>query len=269
VRLFIGGYPFWLGATGGARFGDPDQKAAYAFYLESAVKLNGPEVTQVTEASADLGLFTYIGVAERSGGSAYATLLAIDPPRGVVSAHRKLRPTYEERLVWAAGDGHGLRVHNAGGLVVGGLNCWENWMPQARHALYADGEQLHVGVWPGGCVLTSDITRFIALEGRVWSLAAGTVFGKDDISSDFPLYDRLAELDAWPEYDGGSAIAAPDGSWVREPVSGVEMLVVADVDTATVSAERQNFDPAGHYARPDVFRVTVDRRRHRAAVFED
>jgi len=272
-ETFLSGYPAWLSPAGGAEFDAPSQKRAYGVYLDAAVEMTGPEIRQITEASRDLGVFVYLGTTERAVGSArgtiYCTLLALDPHSGVVSAHRKLMPTYEERLVWGMGDGHGLRVHAYRGARVGGLNCWENWMPQARHALYAQGEDLHVSVWPGNPRNTADITRFLALEGRMFSLAAGGLLSLSDVPTDFPLYDRLAEHSDRDYCLGGSAIAAPDGSWVVEPVVGQERLVVADLDLAQVSRERQNFDPAGHYSRPDVFSVHVDRGRRAAASLSD
>lgn len=274
-ETFLPGYPHWVSRTGGAAFDDPLQKRCYAAYLDAAVELDGPQVRRIVEATNDLGVFCYLGIAERStdsgSGTVFATLLAIDPVRGVVSAHRKLRPTYEERLVWGPGDGHGLRVHEFDGVRVGGLNCWENWMPQARHALYAGGEDLHVSVWPGTSGLTRDITRFIALEGRVWSLAAGGRFELADVPSDFPAHELLAaseEASGPIGYDGGSAIAAPDGSWLVEPTSD-ELLVTGTIDTAEVRQARQNFDPTGHYARPDVFRVELDRTRHQSVHVRD
>jgi len=272
-ETFLSGYPFWLELTGGARFDDPAQKQAYAAYLDAAVVTGGPEVSAVVEAARDLGIFVYLGVTERGGGPAsgtvFATLVAIDPSAGVVGTHRKLMPTFEERLVWGIGDGHGLRTHQVGAARVGGLNCWENWMPQARHALYAAGEDLHVSVWPGNPRNTADITRFVALEGRVWSLAACALMSLDDVPSDFPLRAALEEAGVQDYCTGGSAVAAPDGSWVVEPVVGEERLVVADIDLGAVRAERQNFDPTGHYSRPDVFEVTVDRRRREASRFLD
>jgi len=270
-ETFLSGYPFWVARTDGARFDAPDQKEAYAFYLEAAVAVDGPEIAVVAEAAADHGVFTYLGITERSAsrGTVYATLVAIDPATGVVSAHRKLMPTYEERMVWGTGDGHGLRVHQMGEIRVGGLNCWENWVPLARHSLYAQGIDLHVAVWPGSVGLTKDITRFIAAEGRCYVLSAGALLRRSDIPEHFPLYD--AALAGAPDllYDGGSAIAGPDGSWLVEPVAGEERLVVADLDVARVWGERQNFDPAGHYFRGDVFEVTVDRRRLGAGEYID
>jgi nitrilase len=201
----------------------------------------------------------------------YATLVAIDPERGIVSAHRKVQPTYDERMVWAPGDGNGLRVHaftsrDGESARVGGLNCWENWLPQARLAMYAEGEDIHVSAWPGKVRNTVDITRFIALEGRVYSLAAGTLLSRADVADDFPLVQGLAAGD-W--YDGGSAIAGPDGAWIEEPVAGEERLVIAEIDIARVREERQNFDATGHYARPDIFGLSVDRRRLSVAHFSE
>lgn len=272
-ETFLSGYPMWLEHTGGARFDDPGQQRAYAAYLDAAVAIDGPELSSIVEAARDLGVFVYLGVTERgpgpASGTVFCTLVAIDPAAGVVGSHRKLMPTYEERLVWGIGDGHGLRTHAVGGLRVGGLNCWENWMPQARHAMYAGGEDLHVSVWPGNPRNTVDITRFIALEGRVWSLAASGLLSLADIPAGFPLRAELAETGMVDYCRGGSAVAAPDGSWLAEPVTGDERLVVADIDPAAVRAARQNFDPTGHYSRPDVFDVSVDRRRREAARFVD
>jgi nitrilase len=270
----LGGYPFWIGDTGGARFNEPAQKQAYAYYLDVAVELDGPQLRLITEAVADHRVFTYLGIAERRSGTArgsvYATLVAIDPEAGIVSAHRKVQPTYEERLAWAAGDGNGLRVHTVTGregdsMRVGGLNCWENWLPQARLAMYAGGEDIHVSAWPGGRRLTQDITRFIAKEGRVFSLAAGSFISRADIPADFPLADQIPGGDYT---DCGGAIAGPDGAWIAEP-SAEEELVIADVDAARVREERHNFDPTGHYGRPDIFELKVDRRRLSVADLSD
>ncbi len=131
-------------------------------------------------------------------------------------------------------------------------------MPQARLAMYAAGEDIHVSAWPGSVRNTVDITRFMALEGRVFSLAASTILARADIPDDFPL---AADLPDGGYTDGGSAIAAPDGAWLQEPLPDEERLVVAEIDLARVREERQNFDPTGHYSRSDVFELSVDRRR--------
>ncbi len=269
-ETFLSGYAFWVARTDGARFDAADQKEAYAHYLAGAVDLDGPQLAAVAEAASDAGVFTYLGVTERSAsrGTVYATYAAIDPEAGIVGAHRKLMPTYEERMVWGAGDGHGLRAHRVGDTVVGALNCWENWVPTVRHVLYAQGIDLHVAAWPGSVGLTRDITRFIAREGRCYVLSAGALLARAAVPDGFPLKDAAFGADDLI-YDGGSAVAAPDGSWVVEPVSGDERLVTAEIDLARVRGERQNFDPAGHYFRADVIDVRVDRRRREPARFQD
>ncbi|MEU0650517.1 MULTISPECIES: carbon-nitrogen hydrolase family protein [Streptomyces phaeochromogenes group] len=272
-ETYLSGYPFWLARTHGARFNDADQKACYAAYLDSAIEVSGPELRELEQLAADLSLTLTVGVTERgrgnASGSTFCTLLTVHPKEGLVGHHRKLVPTYDERLVWAQGDGAGLRTHQVGHASVGSLNCWENWMPQARHALYADGEQVHVSSWPGSSRLTGDITRFTAQEGRVFAMAVSGILRPDDVPADFPLAEEIrANSEAMP-FDGGSAIAAPDGSWVVPPAVGAEGLIVADLDLGLIDRERLTFDPTGHYSRPDIFTVTVDRRRRQAGEFID
>jgi nitrilase len=269
-ETFLSGYPYWLSRTDGARFNAPDQKEAYAYYLAGAIDLDGPELATVGDTVRDTGVFTYLGITERSqsGGTVYATFVAVSPTQGIVSAHRKLMPTYEERMAWGIGDGHGLRTHEVGEFIVSGLNCWENWMPAVRHSLYAQGTTLHVAGWPGAVRNTEDITRFIALEGRCYVLSAGALLTAESIPDAFPLRDQSVGPGEIIN-NGGSAIAAPDGTWLVEPVADEERLLVADLDPAMVRGERQNFDPAGHYFRSDVIRVEVDRTRRRPAEFQD
>lgn len=269
-ETWLPGYPFWLSSTGGARFDDPEQKAAYGQYLAAAIEADGPEIRAIEAASREHGVAVVLGFVERGGpaasGSVWASLVFIHPERGAAAPHRKLVPTYEERLAWAHGDAHGLRAHELDGVTVTALNCWENWMPLARNACYAQGSQVHVAIWPGSPWLTQDITRFVAREGRVFCVSASGMLGRQDVADSFALASKIPD----GEYqNGGSCVAGPDGAWVLEPHVGERGLLVADLDVEQVARERQNFDPTGHYARPDLFAFRVDRRRPVAALFED
>ncbi len=272
-EALVPGYPFWLERTGGAVFDSPVQKEIHAHYLDQAVQIEAGHLDRVCDRARDLGLAVYLGVIERpvdrGGHSVFASMVYIDGTGEIGSVHRKLMPTYDERLVWSPGDGHGLRTHPLGAFTVGGLNCWENWMPLPRAALYALGEDLHVAIWPGGRRNTEDITRFIARESRSYVLSVSGLMHADMIPDAVPQVDLIrAGSEGWLA-DGGSCLAAPDGSWVIEPVVEKEAVQAAEIDHAMVRRERQNFDAVGHYSRPDVTYLTVDRTRQSTAIFED
>ena len=190
-------------------------------------------------------------------------------PTAIQSVHRKLMPTYEERLTWSPGDGNGLRVHKLGAFTVGGLNCWENWMPLARAAMYGQGEDLHIAIWPGGVHNTHDITRFIARESRSYVASVSGLMRAGDFPQDTPHLPAILENSPDILANGGSCIAAPDGKWVIEPFTDEERLVVATIDHKRVREERQNFDPSGHYSRPDVTQLKVNRSRQSTVVFNE
>ncbi len=265
-------YPVWLCRTDGARFDDADQKALHAIYLEQAVTIERGDLDPIRDALRERGMWGVLGVAERpldrGGHTIYCSCVVIDDTGEVRSVHRKLMPTYEERLAWGVGDGAALVAHDMGEFRLGALNCWENWMPLARAALHAQGVDLHVAIWPGCERLTRDITRFIAMESRSYVISASGLIGDSDIPTGLPLRDRMAS-DGEVLYDGGSCVAGPDGSWVVEPVVGEERIIIADLDPDRVLRERQNFDPSGHYARPDVLRLLVDRRRQAPVTFDE
>ncbi len=272
-EALVPGYPFWLERTDGARFNDVTQKKLYAHYLDQGVDIERGDLAPICALARAHRIAVYLGImeraADRGGHSLYCTLVYIDAGGVIRSAHRKLQPTYEERLAWAQGDGHGLQVHALGPFRVGGLNCYENWLPLARTALYAQGEDLHVSVWPGGVHNTHDLPLFIAKESRSYVIAVSGLMRAVDVPDDMLVRDQL--LAGGEEFfaNGGTAIVGPDGRFVVEPVAGREVLVVAELDHALVRGERQNFDPAGHYARPDVTRLVVDRTRQRVAEFID
>jgi len=265
------GYPFWIERTDGAKFNSPIQKEIHAYYLANAIQIEAGHLDPVCEMGRQNKMAIMLGCierpADRGGHSVYATLVYIDSNGIIQSVHRKLMPTYEERLTWAQGDGNGLRTHELGSFTVGGLNCWENWMPLARAALYGQGEDLHVAVWPGSLRNTQDITRFIAMEARSFVLSVSGLLRVADIPADTPYRSEIVSVASEVIADGGSCIAGPDGKWIVEPVVGEEKLILATLNHQIVREERQNFDPAGHYSRPDVLRLTVNRQRQSTLKF--
>lgn len=259
------GYPFWLSMTNGAEFESRIQKEIHAHYIKNSIQIESGDLDAVSKIAKEKSIAIYLGIIERAqnrgGHSIYCSLVYIDKKGVIQSVHRKLQPTYEERLTWAPGDGHGLRVHALESFTVGGLNCWENWMPLARTSLYGMGENLHIAVWPGSEHNTVDITRFIAKESRSFVVSVSSLMRKSDFPTDTPHLDKILENSPEVLTNGGSCIAAPDGKWVIAPVKDQEGLITASIDIQKVYEERQNFDPSGHYSRPDVTQLTVNRER--------
>jgi nitrilase len=272
-EALVPGYPFWIELTDGARFNDAAQKRMFAAYLEQGVVIERGDLNEICAMAATHRIAVYLGVMERApdrgGHSLYCSLVFIDRDGRVQSVHRKVQPTFEERLAWAAGDGHGLKVHSLEAFTVGGLNCFENWVPLLRSSLYAQGEDLHIAVWPGGGHNTPDITRFIALESRSFVISVSGLLRPSDIPEGTLFQDEMISSGREFFANGGTAIAAPNGDWILEPQIGTEGFFTAVLDHARVREERQNFDLAGHYGRPDVTQLLVDRRRQSTVKFED
>ncbi len=272
-EALLPGYPFWIELTDGARFNASVQKEIHAHYMDQAVQIEAGHLDRLCEIAAASEMSVVLGCIERAGDrgghSLYCSLVYVNQKGNIGSVHRKLMPTYEERLTWATGDGFGLRVHGLGAFTVGGLNCWENWMPLVRTALYAQGEDLHVAIWPGNLRNTHDITRFIAKESRSYVVSVSGFMRKQNFPPDTPHLKVIME--DCPEIlaDGGSCVAGPDGEWIIEPVVDQEVLLTATIDHRRVREERQNFDPCGHYSRPDVTQLTVNRQRQSTLVIKE
>ncbi len=272
-EALLPGYPFWVERTEGAKFESDLQKSLYAHYVSQSINMEDGDLNRVRDAARDHKIAVYLGIIERAGDrgghSLYCSMVFIDAKGQVGSVHRKLMPTHEERLVWAIGDGNGLRTHKLGPFTAGGLNCWENWLPLARASLYAQGEDLHVAIWPGSARNTEQITRFIARESRSYVVSVSGLMRKSDIGTDLPHADILREAADDLMANGGSCVAAPNGEWLLEPQSGDESLYIVELDHERVLEERHSLDVSGHYSRPDVTRLVVNRKRQTTAEFSD
>jgi len=259
---FIPTYPDWVWAVPPGR--EKILNDLYADFLANAVEVPGPVTEQLAQAAKKSGAYVVMGITERdveaSGASLYNTLLYFSPDGNLMGKHRKLVPTGGERLVWAQGDGSTLEVFDTPLGKVGGLICWENYMPLARYALYARGVQLYAApTWDRGEPWLSTL-RHIAKEGRVVVIGSCSAMRKDDIPDRFAFKARF--LDGAEEWlnPGDSAIVNADGKMLAGPVRQEEKILQARIDIRHVHGPRWQLDVAGHYARPDIFSLTVDRR---------
>jgi len=253
-------YPVWADMGSYSQWDNEPGKKLYARLLKNSLAVPSPELDKIARACKKANMHVMLGVNERFGKSMFNSLLFINTKGELIGHHRKLVPTHGERLVWGHGDGEGLRVHETPFGNVGGLICWEHWMPPARHVLHELGETIHVAAWPHGKERHQIASRHYAFEGRCFVLAAAMVLEKKMFPSDYELRD---ELKAQPDtlLEGGSAIIGPDGNYLVEPVYGKEGLITAEIETDRALEESLTLDVAGHYSRPDVFELRVIRKR--------
>jgi len=263
-EAFVAGYPKGLnyGLVVGAR--DPAGREEFRLYLDSAIKVPGPHTERMGEAAAAGGCYLVVGVIERELGTCYCTVLFFGPDGALLGKHRKLMPTALERMIWGFGDGSTLTAVDSPYGRIGSVICWENYMPMLRMAMYAKDVALY-------CAPTADdrdtwlpTMRHVALEGRCFVLTACQFLRKRD----FPASVRVSLGDA-PEavlMRGGSAIVSPLGKVLAGPAFDGETILTADLDLGDIGRGKFDFDVAGHYARPDVFTLTVNEAPMKAVV---
>jgi len=269
-ETWLPGYPVWLDeAPGSALWGHPPAEAMFRRLLAHAPTLDGEELADLARAAADLQVEVVMGLHERRGASLYNTMVFFDPDGGR-GVHRKLTPTFNERLIWAQGDGSTLGTFDRPYGVLGGLVCWEHWMPLTRAAMHAQAETVHVAQWPAVGELHQIASRHYAFEGQCHVIAAGCVLTRDDALAGFdsvPDADGTARalLESIPPdrvylKDGGGAVIAPDGTYLAGPIHRDPATLHAEIDFAAAGGGRMYLDTSGHYARPDVFELSVDTR---------
>jgi predicted amidohydrolase len=262
-ETWLPGFPIWIErAPGTALWDHQPAKEAFTRLVANAVEAPGSTTDALCAAAAEAGCGVVMGINERQGGrlsgTLYNTIIYVGEDGRLLGKHRKLIPTYAERLIWGQGDGSTLGAFDTPVGRVGGLVCWEHWMPLARHAMHVTGEQVHAALWPTVEEIHQVASRHYAFEARCFVVAAGSVLRRDQVPDDLEIF-RGDGIDPGEHLlAGGSAIIGPDGNYLAGPAGAEETILYADLDTSRIAAEHQTFDPVGHYARPDVFSVTIN-----------
>jgi nitrilase len=264
-ETWLPGYPAWLDCCRDAALWDhAPVKSVFARMAENSVVVDGASGLELRAIAREAGITIVVGVTERvergpGRGTLYNTLLVIGADGALLNHHRKLVPTYTERLVWGPGDADGVRAVDTPAGRVGGLVCWEHWMPLARQALHESGEDIHAALWPAVHERHQVASRHYAFEGRCFVLAVGALMRGADLPQELELHpDRVSGPDAWV-LRGGSAIIGPDGNYIIEPVWEREALLLADLDLRRSREESMTLDVTGHYHRRELFEFSVRR----------
>ena len=266
-ETFFCGYPAWLDvAIDYARWDHAPTKRLYARLVDNSLAVDSAEMRQLQDCAKTHGIVLALGMNERvkrgrGNRSLYNSLVIIDADGAIQNHHRKLRPTYTEQLVWAQGDGAGLQAVDTAAGRIGGLICWEHWMPHARQALHISGEDIHIALWPAVKAMHQIASRHYAFEGRCYVLAVGSVMPAADFPDELDLPRELRDNEDVLLLNGGSAIIGPDGEYAIEPVYGEERVIAAELDLRRIREEQMALDVTGHYARDDIFSFAVNFRR--------
>ena len=275
-ETWIPGYPIWLDDAPNSGLWDyPPAKRLYSYLSHNSVPIPGPEIDEMRRISEETGAFIIIGMNERDGGTLYNTTAFLQPD-GDFRIHRKLTPTYTERLVWGVGDGSTLSTVESPYGIIGGLICWEHWLPLARAAMHAKHEVIHTAQFPTVHERHQIASRHYAFEGQCFVLASGCVLTKKEAlagfeslnTNDKEVFELLDSMRNDALQQGGSAAIAPDISYVTEPVFNDPATVYADLDLSLVRQGNLFLDTDGHYSRPDVFELRVNDKRRVNVSFE-
>lgn len=269
-ETWIPGYPVWLDVCRDAALWDHGPaKAVFARMAHDSVAVPGPIFERLCSLARASAVTVVVGISERVGqgpgrGTLYNSVVTIGPDGGLLNHHRKLVPTYTERMVWGQGDADGLRAVDTPAGRVGALVCWEHWMPLARQALHDSGEDLHVALWPTAHEMHQVASRHYAFEGRCYVMVAGSLMRASALPQELdPHPDRVSSADQWM-LRGGSAIIGPDGRYVVEPVYDESRILVAELDFGRIREESMTLDVTGHYHRSELFQFSVRRGGQRA-----
>ena len=269
-ETWLTGYPVWIdSAPRAAIWGEPSAKALYRRLYEQSPQLDGPEIARLHARAAELDCDVVIGVHEKSGTTLYNTLLMLSRDGKTRVHRRKLVPTYTERMIWGRGDGSTLGVLDTPVGPVGGMICWEHWMPALRQVMHAQHEVIHISQWPTAHDLHQIASRQYAFEGGCFVLCCGSTLTKAEALEGYRSLGEdaglalLESMDPEQLMSGGAAIIGPDTQYVAGPAGPGDEFVIAEIDPGRVAESRLLLDTDGHYSRPDVFTLQVNRAEQR------
>lgn len=266
-ETWLSGYPSWLDhCTNISQWDGKEMKEAYLQFYNSSLSVKSNEFEQVCQLARTAKINLCIGLNEKvesgpGNGTVYNSFVIIDREGKLINHHRKLMPTYTEKMLYGLGDGHGLKAVDTSIGRIGGSICWEHWMPLTRQTLHDSGEHFHVALWPKVHEMHQIASRQYAFEGRCFVLAAGQMLKASSFPASLELPDYLkANPDQWT-LNGGSCIVGPNGKYLVKPVFDKEELITHECNVDDAIKERMTLDSSGHYQRRDVFSFAVNNKR--------
>jgi len=271
-EAFIPGYPAWIWRLRpGGDWGISEE--LHVRLLKNSIDLSSDDLRPMLDAAKDKNVTVVCGINERDNANSHSTIynsvITIDTQGQIVNHHRKLVPTNPERMVWGFGDGHGLNVIDTPVGRIGSLICWENYMPLARFSLYSQGIEIYIAPTYDSGEAWIGTMQHIAREGKCWVLSCGVALERKDLPTDFPNLDELYPADEKWINSGDSIVVSPSGEIVSGPLSKDKGYIIMDIDVELASSSKRALDVAGHYSRPDVFTLQVDKSRKSATYFKN
>ncbi|MCG8318584.1 MAG: carbon-nitrogen hydrolase family protein [Cytophagales bacterium] len=266
-ETWLSGYPAWLDYCHDVALWDYEPaKEVFSRLYHNSLQIPGTETNRLCQAAKDHGVVICMGVNEvikdgKASGTIFNTFLIIDEKGEIVNHHRKLMPTYTEKLIYGLGDGSGLKTVETAYGRINGLICWEHWMPLARQAMHDSGEQIHIAVWPAVHEMHQIASRHYAFEGRCYVVAAGQIMKVSDIPPELKLPPAFKATPDQMILNGGSCIIGPDGQYIIDPVLDREAIILQEIDLNEIYKEKMTLDVSGHYQRPDIFSLAVTKNR--------
>lgn len=264
-ETWFSGYPAWLDYCPDAGLWNYEPaKEAFSRLYKNSLIIPGPDTDKIAKLAKEQGIVIAFGANEinpkgKGSGTIFNSFVIVDQDGKLANHHRKLMPTYTEKLIYGMGDAMGLNSVDTKAGRINGLICWEHWMPFARQTMHDTGEQIHIAVWPTVHEMHQIACRQYAFEGRCYVIAAGQILAAKDLPLAMP--ESLKNDPGKMILNGGSCIVGPDGKFITEPVFDMATIIYQDIDLQEIYKEKMTLDVSGHYQRPDVFQLQVKKVR--------